>query len=732
MTDQYKKQLASVSRLALNGCLVEAIDSLIALARQLNDNDILSKAEKLQDNYEAALRFLAQGVAGDNLNDLTDTVVAEVLALTMRISRSLSMADSPEIYFSTARTYNYNSAKDLKALTKEYREELSRLDNDFDSITDPKRSVKAESMLTAIFNRIWTTHPLSGEDFEAISALASSAFPRHARLSTVSAVGLGHRNYYDSNRLAWLLSKYVEYIEREPEIALYALVEALIGILRYRRRPISDAVKKVLLSAKESASWQNDLASVTIELMRAVTTEDISEKMKNGILSQLGDMDEMIREKLSKGELSPEMFEEEFNPEWADEINHSKLGENLREMSEIQSEGGDIFMSTFSHMKRYSFFHEVANWFLPFYDSHSQVASNESEDGTMSSFLSLVPALCDSDKYSLILSVTSIPAAQRDQLTNALRAQSEHMAESLSEVEKASGSTLHRHIINKYLQNLYRFYNLFRSRSDFNSPFDGKQTPNLLDVAALNGSLSDIEIIETIAQFYFKNKFWQEAANTLAYLEENDTPSARRLQQLGYALEKIGRPEDAIDAYEQAEMLNPNSEWTLRRLAYAFYNSGQYSSAYKRFAKIVELNPDDALIATDYARALFHAGEYQKAEQAFHKIAYLLPGSLEPLRFIAWIQFISGDLEKAANSYQDLIYRGADSDDLKNAAIVNWAKGSISDAITLFRLATQDSVEAINDLKTYIIDNKDAIERAGGDFSQLPYIIETLKFLRKQ
>ena len=47
-------------------------------------------------------------------------------------------------------------------------------------------------------------------------------------------------------------------------------------------------------------------------------------------------------------------------------MERSGLAEKLKEMSEIQEEGGDVMMGTFEHLKTFPFFSEPANWFLPF------------------------------------------------------------------------------------------------------------------------------------------------------------------------------------------------------------------------------------------------------------------------------------------------------------------------------------------------------------------------------
>ena len=222
MINDPKKQLGAIGRLALDGDLLEALEALKALASGLSNWEIARSAEKLLDDYNAMLRFFTQGVVDPHVEVLIDNIMVETLALAMRISRQLSLPTSPEIYYSTARTVAFNRDETITSIATKYLDEIKALDNDFDSITDPNRTQKAESILRDLFNYIWVTHPLNRDDFETIDKLMEQNLPFHVRASVVSAVGLGHLSYYDSTRLAWLLQVYVKYAETDDNIALRA------------------------------------------------------------------------------------------------------------------------------------------------------------------------------------------------------------------------------------------------------------------------------------------------------------------------------------------------------------------------------------------------------------------------------------------------------------------------------------------------------------------------------
>ena len=725
-----KRILGKIAKNALDGNLIDAINDLIVLSRKMNSWAVGSSAEKQLDSYTALLRYVSSGASDALRNNLRDTIVAETLALTMRLSRELLFESSPEIYFTTARSLLGHGDESISTVVKAYKDEIHRLENDFESITDFHRTLKSEQLLRDIFNRIWVTHPLSADDFVAIDEMMTSDMPLYARASVISAVALGHLSYYDTKRLVWLLTKYIEYAETVPALGLRALIEAMVTFVRYRRRPLPESVKSVLAAARDLPLWNKDFSSVCIEFMRAVRTESISERMKSGFFNRLNELDQDLRDKIQNGELNIEDVVSDFNPEWADKFEKSGLGQSLREMSEIQAEGGDVFMMSFSQMKRFPFFHELANWFLPFYGSHSSVSSSDSIDGFMGVLLEKMPILCDSDKYSLILSVSGMEQKQKDQLIGALRMQAEQMAESLSEHEKASGEAYRKNIINKYVQNLYRFVNLFRSKNDVYNIFDTSvASPDLLQVKSLDGNPNDFEYYEVVAEFYFRNRFWREAADAFAKIDSVAGPDARRTQQMAYAYERAGDLERALRRYEEAEMLDGGSEWTTRRLAKILRQLGNFERASGYYKRLSDQNPDDGPIALDAAEVLLDANMTIEAEKAFQKAVYLLPDSISACGGLAWVYFLNKKLKQAQEQYDKILSLNPRWEDYECAGLVHWALGDIAGAVDLFRKYSGDKKEQLEILNADLRNFHHILSQAGGDPSLHDFIIDIIRML---
>ena len=131
----------------------------------------------------------------------------------------------------------------------------------------------------------------------------------------------------------------------------------------------------------------------------------------------------------------------------------------------MQMEGNDVFLSSFAQLKNFPFFSTVSNWFLPFNAAHSSVFRIfKTENNPLMTVINRTGAFCDSDKYSFALSVASVPEQQRAMMLGQFDEQNAQLME-LVKSELPNPEKDRDNIANKYVQNLYRFFNLFSRKS---------------------------------------------------------------------------------------------------------------------------------------------------------------------------------------------------------------------------------------------------------------------------
>ncbi len=294
-----------------------------------------------------------------------------------------------------------------------------------------------------------------------------------------------------------------------------------------------------------------------------------------------------------------------------------------------------------------------------------------------------MPLLCDSDKYSVVLSIAQMPDQQRHSAFGAMRAQSDQAAEMLDNLHAGDPRAARRDILNKYIQNLYRFHTLFRRKGEFFDPFAAGI--DIFDLAPLADGFDDTDTLRTAGEFALRHRLWTEAARLLEHVDRLSDPDARRAQQIGYCYESLGDTDRAISRYDEAELLDPASCWTLRRLAAAWRRKGRPDKALPYYRRLADSLPDDFRTTLNLAFALTEAGRYDDALQQFHKAAYYDPDSLQALRGLAWTQYITRRLDRAAESYRRIIDTDPRPADYLNAGHVARALGDTPAAIDRYR-----------------------------------------------
>ncbi len=716
---------SSTAKLIREGSLHDAFAAMRSFSEGNMTWEITSAIDRLEQNYAYMLRYMAQGVEDPDQQTIHQGIADEARAIADLLTRRALLSATPSLYYNTARSLATRPGETIAALIAQYRNEQRRLANDFESIADPRRTRTSEQIARYIFDRIWTTHPLSAEDISATKELLlSSSMPDHLRSAAASALALGAMEFYDVHRLELLLQTYIE--SDNAEVGLRALVGFLMLMFRYRRRSVARSLADTLAVAKEQPSWQYDLKAATIELMRTRDTQRISDKLSKDILPTLSKIVPKIQDISDQGSINPESLMEGGNPDWEEFLERDGINDKLREMSEIQAEGGDIYMGSFSHLKQFPFFNDVANWFLPFYPEHSLVAEADNFEGSVSRLIERMPFLCDSDKYSVMLSLASVPQSKRDAMTGAMNLETDQMREMLSEVEKASAATARKSIINNYVRDLYRFHQLFRRKGEFFNAF--AHVVNLLEINLLADDFTDVETLTVIAEFCIRHGFWPDACSLLKRIDSLADPDSSRAQKIAYCLDRMGEYVEAISYYEEAEMLGGSGEWLMGRMARTFRRIGKHQRAIDCYKRLLEAKPDDVATVVELANTYLDARQPAEAERCYHQASYLDEGNATARRGLAWSLFLNRKFEAAAAVYDKILADDPVSEDYLNAAHTARARGNMGNAIGLYlRYVSAESgdVEAL--LKALASDNRWLVD-VGVDVSQNKLITEAVLY----
>ena len=737
MTDKeiYKKRqliIADVKQKHLHN----TFSQLTVWAEELGDWQLTDEVKRLEESYLMMLRYALDGIEDPSRQDVYNGIIASIYRCVDRMVRSsLKNNSSSKVYFSTLRLLEMQRVGNIGQLIERYTHSLSQ-SSLYNLITDSSQnasnmrdaSINNERLESDIFNRVWTTYPLSVDDTSAIEqALQSQALPSHFKQLIISALLLGALDYYEDARLKLLLSAYQQDNET---LALTALTAAMIIMSRHHSLINNSRILNQLKAIAETPSWHKDATAVFLQLIRTRDTERVSRKMQDELLPEMMKFRPGATGKFNLDQLSDiDINSLEENPEWQEMLENSGIGDKMKELTEMQQDGSDVFMSTFAHLKSYSFFSTVSNWFLPFHIDHTEVVDAMGRDSVFAELIASSPHLCNSDKYSFALSLKSVPEAQRSMMMSQLDSQNINVAE-LRNASLAAATQQRENIINKYVQDLYRFFHLYRAKDDFANPF--AFLSHLIDIPVVKENLREPETLSLVAEFYFKRKYYSEAYNAFSLVAENTRPSAALFQKMGYSKQQMGDTNGAINLYEQAELLNAESLWTIRNLAACYKTLGRFEDALKYYQRLETLRPDDVSVALNIGHCYLALDNIKEALHNYYKAEFLDEQSTRAWRPVAWCLMLNRDFEQSLAYYKRIIDNEPTAADYLNLGHLHLASGQAAKAIEAYKQCIAAEYGSVDTFISGIKNDESTLVSLGVNTEMISFIIDAVQYASKQ
>ncbi len=710
-----------------------------SLAEGMMNGALAREIASVEEGYRFMLDYAAKGADDPARGEMVKNFGNSVLEIVDRLDRDNNKSDTPTCYYNTLRYEEMQRTDSIASLIDAYKHATMQ-GSLFDMVaTGGVHSSKSRQSLAEgeaierrIFNRLWVTHPLSAADAEAVAGVIASAdYPVHFRGLMVWGLVLGGLEFVDERRCDLLLEAYTSV---DDHVATAAFVGLMLLLHSGKERPLSAKLRAKLDAFRERDGWADDLRSAYMELVKTIDTDRITRKIRDEVVPEMlklrPEFDKKLKSKIEN--LDPADLEE--NPEWSEMLEKSGLADKLKEMSEIQEEGGDVMMGTFSHLKTFPFFNEPANWFLPFHTDYSEFAGNDAAGmQPVAEVIAIAPFLCDSDKFSFMLSLNHVPAAQREMMLSQFKAQGDQLAE-LQASSLVTGNDGRKNLFNKQVQNLFRFFRLFRRKGEFRNPFEGGV--NLVEVEALRGDIMQLGMLPLVAEFYFTHGYYGQALQAFRIMEENGAAEAQLYQKTGYALQKTGDTARAVDYYMKAEMLDGRSDWTLRRLARCLMTLGRPEEALERLRVLEERHPEHAATALNIGRCLVETGRYDEAIAAYYKAEYLDEKSGKALRPLAWCLLLTGNLERSRKYYEKVIETTDPTPaDYLNMGHLALAEGRFKEALNFYSLNITargadepDRAKLIDSFIAEMRADTPYLRMAGVDPTLIPLLVDSLLY----
>lgn len=729
MTDFHKK---SIQSLLSEKRLAEAFAELRQTAQTLQNWQLNNRLDELEESYKYMIRYVADGCNDPQREEIHNGITAKLMELADITEQELTVQNSPKLYYETLRMER-KYPRSLEALLEAYRECADKTALFYELPADKRDSDQERTLLmekekaaNAVFKHLWVTFPVTADDAETLDQLfADASATAEIKELAMAATMLSLLEHYSEHLLLSLLDLYAANAFNDASLSMKALCCALIAMHCHRETiQHSSAISLRIANIADSERGRRDIMTVFLQFIRSRSTERISQKVRDELVPKLMKLSPEMRRKMRDG-FSDDIEEIAKNPDWQEMLNESGITDKMQELSRMQAEGSDVFLSSFARLKSFPFFNDVANWFVPFTPRHSSIfrvfAGNS---GSM--LLSMVDrtgAFCDSDKFSFALSVATMPDQHRSMMMAQFDEQQEQvineMAGSLPNPDKQR-----ENIANKYVQSLYRFFNLFRSRNDFYNPFSTRL--NLIDVPFVSDALSDTKSLRLIAEFYFSMQCYTDALSTFGKVLKQDSPTASDYQKTGYCHEQLKQYVLATADYEKVELLKPNDVWTLKHLALCYRAVNDTEKAIANYKRAEALQPDNVALANNIANCLLEGGRIEEALKYFFKVDYLASKGERTMRPIAWCSFLIGNYSQSVDYYNRIIAKQPGANDYINRGHALLCSGQVKDAVASYMDAVDKSggsevLKTLDDDRHYLLD-------AGVDKLTIALIFDKIRY----
>ena len=693
--------------------------------------------ERLTTSYNLMLQYLSQGVLDPQLDSILSQILVDTYELTDKTVITLATPLSTHIFYQRNQQYKN---RELMTMTNEYLVGLNKLQliNSVDDSDNKSAAIalmrQCEALESDIFNKIWSSFPIAASDVEAINVLlVNDKLPLHLKSLVLSALMLGLSKFFDAPKLKLLLDSYAQIDDNE--LKLRALINAVIILYLYRYR--IGAYKDILRSLsllEEQADFVSDLQLIFTRLIHSRNTDNISRKIKDGIIPELQKMSPELFDKI-KGKTpgTIDISEIEENPQWQDWLDKSGISRKLEEFNELQMQGGDVFIGTFAKLKSFPFFNILSNWFLPYHDNCSAVISAfGGKKHPLTGLFKVMPILCDSDKYSMLLSIASAPESQRNMMFQQFEAQREQLQELQTE-DVQSVIKMRDTIVNRYIQDLYRFFKLYSRRREFKSIFD--TDINLTEVDCLKSFISNTSTLSIIAEFYFKNGFYDDAIKFYRLMVANHDADPHVYQKRAFSYQSLGKFRDALKNYSRYELVDSNDVWNSKQMAQCYRSLHDHKMAIDYYNKALEMSPQSVNLCLSLGHCYLDKNDYDNALKQYYKADFMPKAKHRAWRPIAWCSLITGKHEQAQKYYEKIIEEdNPTSQDHLNYGHLLQTMGRISEAITHYRQSLafeKNDGEAFSRL--YMADAKYIVNKLGIPLSDYVLLLDaTLQILNNK
>lgn len=687
---EINKELGGIFALLDRRALSVAMENMATFGCKYPEMGLEAGLDEIRADYMRMTEYWANGFRDPQLDSIYDGLVLRMYRLTADTCIRYALTHSPYLTALSRRVASVRrdwSLSALRAGLEAFVSDVAMLEFEPEAARKEKsRELYAvhQRQMSELFDYIlispqWTDG--MAETFTDI-LLAPTVDSTDQQL-IVAAVMMSAMNMFDINKFRLLTE--VHRKSTDENVRQRALVGWVLTMGQGSDGVFSREKRQLLDGLLADETVRAELKELQIQMLYCVNAESDTRTIQKEIMPDLLKHNNLHITRNGIEEREEDPMQDILDPD-ASERNMEKVEEGFRKMVDMQKAGSDIYFGGFSQMKRFPFFDSICNWFVPFYPEHPAVASlyDKPADSKIVRMIIDNGPFCDSDKYSFMLAfrqvMDRIPANMREMLNNG-------SAMGLGAIDNESKHTpaYTRRI---YLQDLYRFFRLFPSRSLFTNPFeisDDVRTPYYIYFAnrLFRGTPLESSFSE-IAAFMIKRKMYAEAAAVLDNHGETDK-DYQYYMLCGNVLLNGGSSVTsghlsgltAEQCFGRALESRPGDVKALVGYARSWFYAGDYENACSAYERLLEGTPESRTFRLGYSVCLTNLERYEDALKVLYKLNYEFPDDANVSRVMARALVGNGKYGQARKVYEALEEAGnADDGDIMNHGYCEWFEGN--------------------------------------------------------
>lgn len=713
--------------------LKDAFDGIHELILETQKGDYQNRLEQHQTTYKFMLKYTVEGIDDPERHTIYISLITAAYHLLEELKQQLMQENSDysllKVQQDQVKQFTEESKNMLADLEKYYSiAQMTELDEDTVEKQDAQVRYKPYwNNAEKLFLKLWTTQFYSSEENAIFSGILDSDYiPVFEKCIAVSAVTFSLMQCFDEKKIL-LLFDAIE--ANNEEIAQRALIGVLVGMYIFDNRLslYPELLNRLNLLAENTKRIKN-VENILKQLIQSKETEEITRKLKEDILPEVAKMSPHIRDKMDLDKLLGENMQDEQNPDWQDMFDEVPgLTKKMEEFSNLQMEGADVFMSTFSQLKTFPFFNKFVNWLYPFSMNHPDAAyiSKDKSNTAFVKALSNTSFLCNSDKYSFIFSVGQIPDSYKNMMASAIEAEMGQMGEEQKDQTLVDPNKESAFISNQYIQDLYRLFKLHPSKHELSDIFNWKL--NFFNKKFAHILIEDEHVWRNIGSYYFIKGHYESASGIFEKLLVNK-PEAELFQKTGFCYQKLGDYQKALDFYLKSDILQSKSLWTLRKIAQCYRSIKQPDKALEYYLQAEIIQPDNLGMQLSIGNCYYELNEYDEALKRYFKLEYLDPTNIRIWRPIAWVSFLVERYEQAEKFYTRILDAEPNKHDVINAGHLQWVLGNRKQALVYYRQSIEMNDNTIEQFLEVFNEDKPLMLEKNIDAEDIPIMLDRLRY----